>query len=40
MSERVAVGASQEIPPSEWGRRTAVGPWIFALVVGLMVVLL
>ncbi|MEO3856868.1 permease [Acrocarpospora sp. B8E8] len=41
MSERATVDASQEIPPSEWGRRQpvpAVGPWAFAVVVGLLVV--
>ncbi|GAA0423384.1 permease [Acrocarpospora corrugata] len=41
MSERVTVDAAEEIPPSEWGRRqpvAAVGPWMFAVVVGLLVI--
>ncbi|GAA0966574.1 permease [Acrocarpospora macrocephala] len=41
MSERATVDASEEIPPSEWGRRQplpSVGPWAFAVVVGLLVI--
>nr|WP_250214703.1 permease [Acrocarpospora catenulata] len=41
MADRATLHGSAELPPAEWGRRSAVAPvapWMFAVVIGLLVI--